>query len=93
MGGMIVEIEETIRHEVEIDPAKLIEAFDEEFLDFMAGDNPNDEAIREFVVETVHIMSAEDFRYHGNEWVVNTSRDYDIYVSIRKTQSTPSRPA
>lgn len=90
---MIVEIEETIRHEVEIDPAKLIEAFDEEFLDFMAGDNPNDEAIREFVVETCHIMGAIDFAYHGNEWVKNKTSDHDLYVSVRKTNSTPSRPA
>lgn len=81
MTDIDLRIEETITTEVTVDPIKLIEAFPEEFAEFMEGAVPTDEDIRDFVIETVHQVGAAEFTTDDTPWASFVATDHDLYVT------------
>jgi hypothetical protein len=83
---MKITIEETTTYEVELDPAALIVAFQEEFNDFSEGGD----GIEEFVSEFFHEAGVEEFiGYPGDNvpWVISATKDYGIFLSIHREKT------
>ena len=81
MTDIDLRIEETITTEVTVDPVKLIEAFPNEFAEYMEGAVPTDEDIRDFVIDTIHQVGVAEFTTGEAPWARYVGTDHDLYVA------------
>jgi len=79
---MIIRIEETTTYEVEVDPKAFVEAFPQEWDDWIAGFTYDNEDVKEFIQESVHVIGPRDLVLDSEPWLKNYTTDHDLYVQV-----------
>lgn len=81
-------LQEETRYEVEVNTDAFIEAFADEWADWIGPDPDTEEDRRDFIKESIYIMGARDFAHEVGltsdspvaGWIVKLREDYELDV-------------